>query len=62
MEVVISKSKKPDKQSLMPELIIKRRFHLERKAHRITQNIKIKNEHNNMLIDIQIMKIGLNQV
>ena len=62
MEIVISKSKKPDEQSLMPELIIKRRLHVDREAHRITPNIKIKSENMHMLIDIKRIRIGLNQV
>ena len=37
----------------MPEFIIKRRFHSERKGHPISQNIKIKNEKNDMLIGIK---------
>ena len=44
MGIAISKSKKPEK-SLMPEYMVKVQFHLDRKAHRILQNIKIKNEH-----------------
>ena len=61
MEIAISKSKKPDKKSLMPELVIKRRFHLDRKGHPILQNIKIKSEKNYVLIGIK-MRMGLNQV
>ena len=37
----------------MPELVIERRFDLDRKAHRITPNIKIKSEKMHMSIDIK---------
>ena len=60
MEIVISKSKKPDKK-LDARIDNKTRFHLDRKGHRILQNIKIKNENNDMLIGIKQMRIGLNQ-
>ena len=52
MEPVISKSKKPDKK-LDARIGNKKRFHLDRKGHHITQNIKINNKHNCMLIGIQ---------
>ena len=41
MEIVISKPKKPDKK-LDVRIGNKKRFHLDRKAHPILQNIKNK--------------------
>ena len=43
MEIVISKSKKPDKK-LDARIGNKKLFHLEKKGQWITQNIKTKNE------------------
>ena len=37
----------------MPELIIKRRFHVDRKGHQITPHIKINNEHMRILTATQ---------
>ena len=49
METVISKSKKYDKK-LDARIGNKDRFHLEKKGLQILQNIKLKNEKNDMLI------------
>ena len=54
MEIVISKSKRPDKQ-LGARIDNKQRFHLDRKGHWILHSIKITSENNDMLIDINEM-------
>ena len=56
MEIVISNLRNLIKRSLMPELIIRKLFHLEKKGLRTLQNIKIKNEKNDMLIGIKKRK------
>ena len=60
MEIVISKSKKPDKK-FDARIYNKTRFHLENKGLPILQNIKINNENNDMLIGMNKMRIGLKQ-
>ena len=52
MEIVISKSKKPDKK-LDARNDNKKLFHLKKKGLRTLQNINIKNESNDMLIGIK---------
>ena len=60
MEIVILKSKKPDKK-FDARIDNEKRFHLDRRVLQILQHIKIKNENNEMLIGINKMRIGLNQ-
>ena len=55
MEIIISKSKKPDKR-FDARIDNKQLFHLEKKGLRTLQNIKIKNEQNDMLIGIYKIK------